>query len=213
MDQLAGANDELELELSVLPAVNFALVHNRVPILRHLSVRNASDKPLRDLAVSVELHGHSGALAEPWHREVPVLDPDKRVAWADLGEFAPHAHALSQYQEAFNATLEITASHPWGQPLRVAGPLRILAHNEWLANPALFDTIAAFVQPNARAVAEILREATEILKSTSGDRPSSDTSGGRRGQSKPPALYTRPCAVETWPTHPLPARLRTAAKR
>lgn len=169
VDQLAGASDELELELSVLPAVNFALVHNRVPILRHLSVRSTGDKPLRDLAVSVELHGHSGALAEAWRREVPVLDANERVVWADLGEFVPHAHSLSQCQEAFNATLEITASHPWGQPLRVAGPLRILAHNEWLANPALFDTIAAFVQPNTRAVAEILREATEILKSTSGD--------------------------------------------
>jgi hypothetical protein len=169
IDQLVGANDELELELSVLPAVNFALVHNRVPVLRNLSLRSTSDKPLQDLAVSVELHGHSGTLAEPWHREVPVLDANEGVVWADLGEFAPHAHTLSQCQEAFNATLEVTASHPWGQPLRVAGPLRVLAHNEWLANPALFDTIAAFVQPNTHAVAEILREATEILRSTSGD--------------------------------------------
>ena len=123
VDQLAGANDELELELSVLPAVNFALVHNRVPILRHLSLRNIGDKPLQDLAVSVELHGHSGALAEPWRREIPVFDTDERVGWADLGEFIPDAQALFQCQEAFNATLEVTTSHPWGQPLRVAGPL------------------------------------------------------------------------------------------
>lgn len=169
VDQLAGANDELELELSVLPAVNFALVHNQVPVLRHLAIRSISDKPLRDLAVSVELHGPRGTLAEPWRREIPALDVDERVAWADLSDFAPHVHALSQSKEAFNATLEVTANHPWGQPLRVAGPLRILAHNEWLANPALFDTIAAFVQPNARAVADVLREAAEILRSTTGD--------------------------------------------
>jgi hypothetical protein len=168
-DQICGENDALEIELSVLPAVNFALIHNRVPVLKRLAIRSVNNEPLRDLAVSVELHGHDGPLADPWRREIPSLAPEASVSWADLKEFAPHAHALSHADEAFNATLEITVSHPWGQPLRLARPLRILAHNEWLASPALFDTIAAFVQPNAGVVAEVLREATEILRSTTGD--------------------------------------------
>lgn len=168
-DQIQGENDVLELELSTLPAVNFALIHNRVPVLRHLRLRNVGDKLLRDLAVSIELHGHDGPLADPWHREIASLAPQTPVAWADLSEFALHAKALSQTNEAFNATLEITARHPWDQPLRLARPLRVLAHNEWLATPALFETIAAFVQPNAAVIAEVLREAADILRTTTGD--------------------------------------------
>ncbi len=168
-DQISGEGDSLKVELTALPAVNFALIHNRVPALRRLTIDNLSDEPLQDLAVSVELHGHDGPLADPWRREIAALNPQAPVTWADLSEFTPFAQSLSRVDEAFNATLEITVSHPWGQPLRVARPLRVLAHNEWLASPALFDTIAAFVQPNASAVTEILREAAEILKSATGD--------------------------------------------
>jgi len=168
-DQIRGENGVLELELSVLPAVNFALIHNRVPVLRHLALKNVGDKPLRDLAVSVELHGHDGPLADPWHREIASLAPQTPVAWADLSGFALHAKDLSQTNEAFNATLEITARHPWDQPLRIARPLRVLAHNEWLATPALFETIAAFVQPNGAVITAVLREAADILRTATGD--------------------------------------------
>lgn len=190
-DQIREKNGTLDIELSVLPAINFALIHNRVPALRNLTIRNVGEESLRDLAISVELLGHDGALADPWRREIRSLTPGTPFTWANLSEFAPYAQALSRINDAFSATLEITAGHPWGQPMRVARPLRVLARNEWLASPALFDTIAAFVQPNAAAIAEILREAAEILRVTTGD---SAIVGYQRGPER--AIETAGAAYE-----------------
>jgi hypothetical protein len=45
-EQFATDDGHLALELLVQPAINFALVLNRVPLVRHLSLANRTDAPL-----------------------------------------------------------------------------------------------------------------------------------------------------------------------
>ena len=44
----------------------------------------------------------------------------------------------------------------------------MLAHNEWFNSPALYDSLAAFVQPNTEAVKAVLRAAAQILLDRTG---------------------------------------------
>jgi len=167
-DLLTGNDDQLEIELVVAPAINYALVHNHVPVLRHLVVRNVGE-PVRDLVVEIELNGPAGELAEPWRSEVAELQPNAQVSWSDFGDFMPDSKVLSKAAEASTATLAVKVSRPWGQPLRTARTVRVLAHNEWFASPALYESIAAFVQPGTETVAAVLREASDILLRATND--------------------------------------------
>lgn len=43
-------------------------------------------------------------------------------------------------------------------------PIQLLAHNEWFNAPIFYDSLAAFVQPNTRAVRKVLGEAADLLQ-------------------------------------------------
>lgn len=48
----------ITVQVLTQPAINFALVHNRVPLIAGLRVTNTSEAPLVDLTVTVRLHGN-----------------------------------------------------------------------------------------------------------------------------------------------------------
>jgi hypothetical protein len=168
-EQFAQEDGGLRLELVVQPAINYALVHNRVPLVRHLSVTNHTDVPLTDLHVTLELLGPEGLLTTPWTRTVlpPVL-PQATVGWEDFAEFTPDQARLMRNDEAFPVDYRLAVTQS-GQPeARLTAPSSVLAHNEWFNSPALYDSLAAFVQPNTRAVEAVLRSAAQILLDRTG---------------------------------------------
>ncbi|WP_196249895.1 hypothetical protein [Rhodococcoides fascians] len=60
-------------------------------------------------------------------------------------------------------------SRLWGEDINLDAPIRVLAHNEWFNAPVFFDSLAAFVQPNTRAVNSVLDAASNLLGSATGD--------------------------------------------
>lgn len=167
-ESATGADEQLSFELLLTPGINYALVHNRVAILRHLSVRNKSATELSDITVTIELTAYTGTLAGPWRREIPSLPAGEEVIWTGFEDFLPDAAVLSAADEAFPATLSVTVERPWAQPLLATRKSTILAHDEWLGAPVLYDSLATFVQPNTVAVADIVREAGDILGELTG---------------------------------------------
>ncbi|MFL6122969.1 MAG: hypothetical protein ACJ73U_25525, partial [Actinophytocola sp.] len=167
--RLAEFDDErLRIELLHPPAMFYALVHNNVPVVHHLRVRNASDDDLRDVDVRMELFGPDGALAGPWRRQVPVIPGQGEIGWDEFGDFSPAATTLVHADEAFPVTYEVTVTASGTRPARLTVPSRVLAHNEWQNSPALYDSIAAFVQPNTDSVNVVLRAASALLRGQTG---------------------------------------------
>jgi hypothetical protein len=160
---------DLRAELLVQPAINYALVHNRVPVVRHVSVTNQTGLPLTDLRVTLELLAPDGPLAPAWSRVVSTpLPPGSTLGWEDFAEFVPDQGRLRGNDEAFPVDYRLTIARP-GQPAaRLTAPSSVLAHNEWFNSPALYETLAAFVQPNTRAVDAVLRSAAQILLDRTG---------------------------------------------
>ncbi|NJC72603.1 DUF4011 domain-containing protein [Planosporangium thailandense] len=160
---------ELRVELHVQPAINYALVHNRVPVVRHLSVTNRTGQPVTDLRITLELLGPDGPLAPQWTRFVSApVPPGSTVGWEDFTEFVPDHGRLRDTDEAFPVDYRLTVVRP-GQPdTRLVAPSSVLAHNEWFNSPALYDSLAAFVQPNTPAVDATLRATARILLDRTG---------------------------------------------
>ncbi|GGO31802.1 DUF4011 domain-containing protein [Micromonospora parathelypteridis] len=174
--QFTADDDQLAVGLLVQPAINAALVHNRVPLVRHLTLVNNGAVPLTDVTLTLELLGPDGALTEPWTRTLAApLRPGASTSWDDFRDFTPDRVLLYRTDEAFPVDYRLTvkaaeaaeavADH---NPLTLVAPSRVLAHNEWFNSPALYDSLAAFVQPNTRAVEAVLRAAAQLLLARTG---------------------------------------------
>ncbi|MEV1288777.1 DUF4011 domain-containing protein [Micromonospora sp. NPDC049679] len=168
-EQFATDDGQLALELLVQPAINAALVHNRVPLVRHLALTNRGGVALAEVSLTLELLGPDGALTEPWTRTLTTaLQPGASTSWDDFREFTPDRGLLGRTDEAFPVDYRLTARSAGRPDLRLVAPSRVLAHNEWFNSPALYDSLAAFVQPNTRAVNAVLLAATQILLARTG---------------------------------------------
>ncbi|MET8909517.1 DUF4011 domain-containing protein [Micromonospora sp. NPDC004551] len=166
--QFTADDDQLAVALLVQPAINAALVHNRVPLVRHLTLVNRGTEPLADVTLTLELLGPDGALIEPWTRTLTApLRPGASTGWDDFRDVTPDRALLYRTDEAFPVDYRLTVEAD-GQPLTLVAPSRVLAHNEWFNSPALYDSLAAFVQPNTRAVEAVLRSAAQLLLARTG---------------------------------------------
>ncbi|MET8310192.1 DUF4011 domain-containing protein [Micromonospora sp. NPDC005173] len=169
--QFSADDDQLAVGLLVQPAINAALVHNRVPLVRHLTLVNRGAVPLTDVTLTLELLGPDGALTEPWTRTLTApLRPGASTSWDDFRDFTPDRVLLYRTDEAFpvDYRLIVEAVEADDKALTLVAPSRVLAHNEWFNSPALYDSLAAFVQPNTRAVEAVLRAAAQILLARTG---------------------------------------------
>ncbi|MEU1360146.1 DUF4011 domain-containing protein [Micromonospora zamorensis] len=166
--QFTADDDQLEVGLIVQPAINAALVHNRVPLVRHLTLVNRGAVPLTDVTLTLELRGPDGALTEPWTRTLAApLRPGASTSWDDFRDFTPDRVLLYRTDEAFPVDYHLTVETT-DNTLTLVAPSRVLAHNEWFNSPALYDSLAAFVQPNTRAVEAVLRAAAQLLLARTG---------------------------------------------
>jgi len=175
----------VQLRLLVQPAVNLALVHNAVPLVQAVQVVNGSGRPLEDVSARVELDGRGRGLVEPWTATlVQGLAEGDEQTWMpgtvsgtrpadagglrDLGDLVPAYDHLEQLNESHRATVTATLTHRWGDPLTLAVPVQVLAHNEWFNDPLFYESLAAFAQPNTRAVTDVLDGAATLLEQRPG---------------------------------------------
>ncbi|MBL6276094.1 DUF4011 domain-containing protein [Micromonospora fiedleri] len=166
--QFTADDDQFAVALLVQPAINAALVHNRVPLIRHLTLVNRGTEPLSGVTLTLELLGPAGALTEPWHRSLTApLRPGASTGFDDFRDVSPDGALLYRTDEAFPVDYRLTVAAA-GKELHLVAPSRVLAHNEWFNSPALYDSLAAFVQPNTRAVEAVLRSAAQILLARTG---------------------------------------------
>ncbi|MBW6439258.1 DUF4011 domain-containing protein [Actinoplanes hulinensis] len=158
----------LAVHLFVQPAINLALVHNRVPVVRQLVIENLGSEAAEQLEVRLDIEGPAGPLSQPWQVVVPRVLPGIPVGWDDFASLNPDIGVLRSANEAFPVDYRLNVARHGHPDLVARIPSLALAHDEWFNNPLLFDSLAAFVQPNMAAVDAILRSAAQILVATTG---------------------------------------------
>ncbi|QCB51971.1 DUF3320 domain-containing protein [Rhodococcus sp. PAMC28707] len=160
----------LVVELFAHPAVNLALVHNGIPVITALSIRNASSQDAVDTHVSVQLFGRGHPIS-PEFDDVHdgALAPGSALQWDDFAEIVPEVDHLQELNESYPATIYVSVKHVWSRPIQLKVPIRVLAHNEWFNAPVYYSSLSAFVQPNTRAVSSVLAIASTLLEKQTGN--------------------------------------------
>ena len=174
--------DGLRVSIHALPAVNLALVHNGVPLISAIEITNAADVELTDLTVTAHLLSGEAELTAPITRTHDGrIAPGASVVWDDFAQFVPATEFLKTLNESQRGSLTLSVSSVWATPTQITIPIRVLAHNEWFAQPVFYDSLAAFVQPNTHSVTAVLDDAAEILRVDTGD---SSLGGYQRGPQR-----------------------------
>ena len=163
LEQQSGG---LRLQIEYQPKVNSSLLASHVPFIRALVVHNETGRDLGGIRLKAELTVIGESTAEWTHRLPGPVSAGSVTRLDDPAQFAVFAPLLSSAREAMPASLGVALAVDDGAESvgpRMLAAIEVSAHNEWLNRPGLHASIATFVQPNAEAVTEILRSASDLL--------------------------------------------------
>ena len=170
----------VRIDATLVTKLNLADFQNAVPMLRELSITNASEKDARDLELRIE---SIPPFVRPklWHIDVLAAGGDRRITDLDV---QLDGALLTRLTEAETAIVTLSLRRRDAGPEALANlerTVELLPRNQWRGiSHHLPDMVAAFVQPNEPAVERLLKQAADILRKN-GKPPALD---GYRGGSK-----------------------------
>ncbi|MCB0919716.1 MAG: DUF4011 domain-containing protein, partial [Actinobacteria bacterium] len=154
-----GDGSGIEVDVTALPYLSYALAHCRVPVLEAITIRNPG-AALTGATAEVEITSADGPLTTP---KVLLADlaEDSSVVLSNPEVIVDSARML-QLEESVTATLRVVLRDAQE---KVVGShtteLQALAYNFWLGAPIqlAMEVLASYVQPNAAALQSVLSEA------------------------------------------------------
>lgn len=167
-DQVTPTSHFCDVELSTHGQVNYALAHNGLPFIKSLRLRPLTST-FGPLEVRISGRWAAGPIApiKPFSKVVDItaesgnwINVDVRdcrlddVALAELAEDSP-AEIILEVHDRQTGDWQVERHE-----------LYVFSRTQWLRNRP--EITAAFVQPNHPTVAQIIREASVILKSGTG---------------------------------------------
>ena len=196
LDTEAGG---LRLQVEFQPRVNSALIASRIPFIRAVVVHNETGRRLDGVWLTAEL-AIVGGDATGWNRQIPgPIEPNSVTRLDDPNDFAAFTPMLTGVREAVAATLDLRArlEAETADEARVLAAIELSAFNEFLNIPGLHAALAAFVQPNTRAITKVLRAASDLLlKRTNSGSLEGYQSGRERTHQIAGAIYEAIRAAE-----------------
>lgn len=151
--------------------LNFAMQQNRVPVIRSLQIANISEKRLEKITVEIFAKPEFSAPAKYTFENldpqelVDITLPDDRQTFSEVVDLHLDPNFFMGITERFAGLLEIVVSVNSVEVERLTQEISLLAYNEWGGDYVLPELLAAYITPNHPLVAQVLRRASEKLKS------------------------------------------------
>jgi hypothetical protein len=158
------------LEVVTAPLVNHAMAHNRIRLVRQLTLVAAPgpEQTLSDVVLTARLvDAHGTVLTRPWQHHVDRIDPGGRVR-VDNPDITLDPAAIVDIDEETGADLVVEATAGGQVLVATSTPMRVLAARQWLVDPDApllsLELLAAFVQPNHPALGPLVARAAAYLE-------------------------------------------------
>ncbi len=157
------------ITLQVLPAINFALQQNHVPVIRELVITNNTEHDWQQVTIEIT---SEPACTLSWKHSLVQLPVG---ASHSLRQFPLHVSAqyLSTLTEKISGSLLVKISAGEVVVHEEHHPINILAFDQWGGIGLLPEMLTAFVTPNHPEIPGIIRNASTILQQWTGS-PSFD---------------------------------------
>ena len=160
------APERVEILCDFAPKFNYASYHAAVPVLRELQAGNLDKaEPLRNVAIEFSgvLDDITGKhLIHPKEWRLDSISPGEFISARGL-DLQVDSAALAALAEGQRGSAAFRVRNDKGALAEETRSIEILAHNEWGGGQYLPELLSVFCQPNAGAVARILRSAGAML--------------------------------------------------
>ena len=153
----------LEINITIVPTVSFALSNMGLPIISHLELSNPLDEPIEKLYLKVT--SELGSIVD-YERGIEGI-PASATLVVDCDEILINDALLLQATERSSDVISIEITQNGEIIKEVSEKIEILPFNHW-PGLGLPESLAAFSTPNHPSLPGILLRASEILNKWSG---------------------------------------------
>ncbi len=155
----------VRLVLTALPAVNYAMQHNGIPIIQSVAIENTTDGPLENVELEITA---APAFALPLTRHIDLL-PAKQTVTLTRPELILDGQFLAGTTEKITGLLHLRLKRGEEELAACHQEMTVFAFDEWHGLGLYPELLAAFITPNHPALAKIIARATEFMGQWTGD--------------------------------------------
>ena len=168
VDDVSSASnvDQVQIEIQADATVNYASYQNNVPLIRSLTLANATDESLNDLEVAVRCEPE---FAEPVRLRFERLGA-KETRRLDALDLKFRHRYLAELNEAERGRIVVQVSIGGVEVARLDHAIDVLAYDQWAGSRAIPELLAAFSLPNNPAVDRLIFQAGELLSKAGSGR-------------------------------------------
>jgi len=153
----------MKIAVEHLEAVNYAIVHNNVPVCSKIEVGNTTSADIRNFQLFVE-----GEYICPASSSVySSLGVGCTMYVKDL-EVKPDPRKLSQLTERISSSFDIVVKADGAELARQSFSISLMAFDQWLGTTLMPQTLASFIMPNVPEVNALVVKAAAVLKAQTG---------------------------------------------
>lgn len=155
--------------VSTREAINYALMHNRVPLISAVEVANSGTEQsaAQTLQLSLDPVAPGGELAEHLRIDIPQIPPGEIYSVPRQAlDWPLNLSTLLNLEAPASTHLRArVAEHDDAAPATM--PVRALPADAWWAEEVP-ESLAAFIRPQDEAISQLLDEAAEVLEHYTG---------------------------------------------
>lgn len=147
---------------------NTVLAQNRIPVIREITVHVDDDAaPMSEAELRITTDYEGQPLFAPI--ALPLLDLHSGAAYSMpvmRNTYPTHPDLGTHTESTWGKITPIL--HVEGETVSEELDIRVLAPDEWFNHHAYYETLAAFVQPNAPEITPLIHEVRSILRTHTG---------------------------------------------
>ena len=153
----------IELQIDYIKNVNYALLHNHIPVCSSIELANVGEEDLLDISVSI-----GGRFVQEQRSAIySRIDRGSTVRISDVAVL-PKADALLELSERVISSFTVQIYSGEEVLLSREYDLELMAFDQWLGTQILPQCLASFVVPNQPSVGRMVVKASALLKQMTG---------------------------------------------
>lgn len=159
----------LQVDFIYSPIINFAMQQNHVPVVRKLTIKNISERELRNISIEITADPE---FAIAWSKRIDLLPVNELV---DVGaiNIKSITKYLAELTERITGNFTLAIKSDIEVLFQENYSINILAYDQWNGIGVLPEMLSAFVTPNHPDIAKVIIRASSILEKWTG-KPSFD---------------------------------------
>ncbi|GJF12578.1 DNA helicase [Mycolicibacterium cyprinidarum] len=164
-----SAPDEPRISISAISDLSYAMAHCRIPVIDHITVNNTGGDR-QGAVMEVDVVSAEGSHGGPAEIHLDLLAHQPTVLQNVDLKLDPASMWL--VNEARPGDIRVVLRDSSGEVLvEAAKEVTVLAANQWKATPPqlALEILAAYIQPNAAAIAPLMIEVSDRLHTATGN--------------------------------------------